>query len=85
MRKLNIVSIKLPKKQLENAVKALQLYYGSENYASLKAQEKLYNKAKNLIEKLADGLGMEYNDVYSQVSNEANKRGKIRPVPGKDI
>ena len=84
MKKLNIVSVKLPKKQLEKAVEAIQLYHGSTD-CRMNDQQKLYDRAKALIKALADKLNMDSFDVWDQVKKEADKRGKITPIPGRHI
>lgn len=85
MKKLNIISVKLPKQQLENSVRTMQLYFGSQGTTRITDQQRLYDRVNRQIKALADKLGMDINDVYEQVSNEAQKRGKIVPKPGRDI
>lgn len=84
MKKRKKVSIKLPKRQLENAVKVMQLYLGALDRTRLVDQQNLYKKINDLVKKIADTLGMSFEDVWSQIEGEAKKRGKIIPKPGKD-
>lgn len=83
-RKSNIVSVILPKKQLENAVRAYQLYLGSSG-CRMQDQQKLYDRLHLMIDRIAEKFGMDPNDVDRQILKEAEKRGKIIPTPAKDI
>jgi hypothetical protein len=85
MKRLNIISIKLPKQQLERAVKLSQLYAGSIGTVNIKDTQRLYDNLKKVVTSIADKLGMDVTDVFEQVSKEAQKRGKIIPIPAKDI
>ena len=84
MRKLNIIATKLPKKLLEDTVRAWQLYRGSDN-CKLKDQQKLYNRAMRLTESIANKMGMDIIDVQNQINAQVDIKGKIVPIPGKDI
>lgn len=74
-----------PKALLERAVKEMQLYMGSQNYASIRQQEKLYARFTKSANQIAGATGMLLADVWRQLEAEARKRGAIRPQPGKDI
>lgn len=85
MKKLKIISARLPKQQLDNAVKTMQLYLGSLDRTRIQDQQKLYSRINMQIQKLADKLEMHFDSVWDQVKSEAEKRGRILPQPGKDI
>lgn len=85
MKKHQNIAVRLPKQQLENAVKIMQLYLGSLDRTRIQDQQKLYNRTNMQIQKLADQLGMHFDSVWDQVKNEAEKRGRILPQSGKDI
>jgi len=48
-------------------------------------QQKLYTRAVKACERIAKSKGMHPNDVQFQVGKEAQRRGAILPIPGKDI
>lgn len=72
-----------PSKQLESAVKAMQLYHGSTT-ASIRDQTKLERQARNKVRAIAKSKGMAEYDVFDQISREAIRRGPLTPIPGKD-
>lgn len=76
---------KKPRASAERAVKAMQLYLGSILYARPRDEQKLYAKARKAVDKAAADHGMTELSAWEQVEAEARKRGKIRPMPGKDI
>ncbi len=72
-----------PRAQLEGAVRAWQLYMGSEGLP-IKAQQRFYDKAMKLTAQVDKKLGSPYPSVHQQITDEARRRGKISPQPGKD-
>lgn len=74
----------VPRTLLDSAVRAMQLYMGSEG-ARIRDQQKLYNRAHKLAESVAAKTGLSSMEVWEQVGAEAQRRGALRPMPGKDI
>lgn len=72
-----------PKASVEAAVKAWQMYYGADRL-DIKRQQRFYNRAKKLTDKVAAEHGMSSLSAHEQVQAEASRRGKIYPLPGKD-
>jgi hypothetical protein len=70
---------------LEGAVRAAQLYIGSEGWVTIRQQQKLYARVKRAIETLANKKGMSHSSVWEQVFQEARRRGSIRPIVGRDV
>lgn len=67
----------------EAAVRPMQLYRGSINYASVPAQQKLRRVLDRALARvLADHPGASPLQVWEQVEAEARRRGLVRPVPG---
>jgi hypothetical protein len=66
----------------ERAVKAAQLYHGSHG-SPLKYQQKLYERLERAVQSISRKSGMDYNNVFDQVSEEAKRRGNITAQPGK--
>lgn len=78
--------IKRPSKSvLDSVVKSMQLYLGSLDKTRIKDQEKLRRKVDSNIERICKITNMDFSDAWDQIEMEAKKRGKIIPVPGKDI
>ena len=77
---------KAPSKQLEAAVKAMQLYHGSvwSVWASVRDQSKLERQARSKIRSIAKARGMDEHVAFEQISREASRRGPMTPMPGKD-
>ncbi len=73
-----------PKKTLEAAVRASQLYAGSMS-CRIGDQQKLHTRLSKLAERLSTITGLDVGDVLQQVGREARRRGPICPMPGKDI
>jgi antitoxin (DNA-binding transcriptional repressor) of toxin-antitoxin stability system len=67
---------------LQVAVKAMRIYLGSVDYASVRTQQRLYDKASQAVQCVATGTGMSVEDAWGQVESEARRQGAIRPVPG---
>jgi len=67
---------------LQVAVKAMRLYLGSVDYASVPTQQRLYDKASRAVQRVATATGMLVENVWGQVQSEARRQGAIRPVPG---
>lgn len=72
-----------PKASVEAAVKAWQMYYGADGL-DIKRQQRFYNRAKKLTDKVATQHGMSSLSAHEQIQGEAARRGKIYPLPGKD-
>lgn len=72
-------------KDIEAAVKAAQLYAGCGAIVRIRDAQKLYNRMRKAIQRVADTRGMDFNNVHDQITAEAAKRGPICPIPGKDI
>ena len=73
-----------PKALLERAVKATQLYCGSEG-ARIRDQQKLYNQKERVVDRVAAVSGMDRIVVSEQIDAEARRRGCITPLPGHHI
>lgn len=71
------------KAQVEKAVKAAQLYHGSEGLY-VKTQQRFYDRMMKLVNAIADKHGADRQSVFDQITAEARRRGKISPLPGKD-
>jgi len=69
---------------IEKAVKAVQLYAGCPD-VRIKDQQKLYSRMNKAIERVATKRGMSSQDAHDQIVREAARRGRIVPLPGKDI
>lgn len=79
---------KPPKGSIEAAVLAVQLYMGSDNYASIRDQQRLYSRMEIAIQKIkdwADKHGYDGSDFEKQIHTEAERRGKKLPQVAKDI
>jgi hypothetical protein len=74
-----------PTKALEAGVKAWQLYIGSSATTRMSDQQKLYRNAMKAAERLATKYGISVEDAARQLSEEAQRRGKITPVPGQHM
>jgi hypothetical protein len=72
-----------PKGPLNRAVKAFQLYAGS-TAVPIATSQKLYRLAMKQADKISEITGVDKTSVVEQLSNEAIRRGRIVPVPGKD-
>ena len=73
-------------KDVEEAVKAAQLYHGSaREHMRIKDEQKLYDRMQRKIDAVARRRGIDRNAAYEQIVGEAKRRGGITPVPGKDI
>lgn len=72
-------------KQLENAVETMRVYAGSVGRVSLRDEQRLYARAFKAVEKIAKKHGMSSENVWSQVEQEARRRGLKLATPGKDI
>lgn len=73
------------KADVERAVKAMQLYLGSVDYASLRSQQRLYDRVMRRAHALASSTGISTNSVWEQLQAEAQRRGVVRPLPGRDM
>ena len=74
-----------PKAILNKAVKEMQLYLGSIDYAHVKDQEKLHRKVMRSVNALVEHTGMGSEEVWRQLDAEARRRGILRPRPGQHI
>jgi len=74
---------KAPSRVIEAAVRATRLYLGSTS-CRMRDQQRLYERMNRLIDGLAERTGMEPSGVRFQIGTEANRRGPIAPIPGKD-
>jgi hypothetical protein len=83
-REANMMFEARPSKQLEDAVRAFQLYHGSEGMR-IRDQQKLYDRSQRAAERIAKSKGMSVGDVVDQLDREARRRGPVIPIPGKDI
>lgn len=80
------MSLRKPSKAaLAAALKATQLYMGSQNYASVRDQQRLYTRMMNHVSRLAKATGLEEYEVQRQLTAEARKQGILRPQLGKDL
>jgi hypothetical protein len=68
---------------LEEAVKAAQLYAGSEGLP-IKAQQRLHGGMMRKIAAVARKYKISEGSAHDQISAEASRRGRIVPSPGKD-
>jgi hypothetical protein len=75
---------KLSKSKLNNGVMAWRYYLGSSGFAPYRVEEKFYRKAMWYVDKISDVSGMSKNDIQTALMEEAEKRGPIKPIPGKD-
>lgn len=73
-----------PKKMLEAAVRAWQLYAGATSCRVVDAQ-RLYTRAQQSVDRVARASGLSTDDVRDQLTTEAQRRGPVCPTPGKDI
>jgi hypothetical protein len=71
-------------KLLEDAVKAARLYAGALS-GPIKSQQRLYDRAKRAIARVAAKHNISSDDAFAQVFNEASRRGPLLPTPGKDV
>jgi hypothetical protein len=69
--------------KVSKAVRAMRLYLGSIDFASVKDQQRLFNRAKRAAEQVAAETGV--LDAFDQIKAEATRQGKIRPLPGQHI
>lgn len=74
---------KPPKALLERAVKAAQLYCGSEG-ARIQHQQRFYTRMDRAITAVAAKAGIDRQDANDQIIREARRRGCVIPRPGKD-
>ena len=72
-----------PKALLERAVKATQLYCGSDGL-HIRIANRFYTRMVAATTKVADVSGMSYDDAANQITSEAKRRGCVSPTPGKD-
>jgi hypothetical protein len=70
---------------LAAAVKAMRLYLGSVDFASVAAQQRFYERARRAAENVADSRGLAHSDAWDQLVNEARRQGIIRPMPGRHL
>jgi hypothetical protein len=73
-----------PKSLLNQAVKLMQLYIGSDNKVNIKTAQKFYDNLMKIINKLSNITGNTEDNLFNQIEKEAKKRGIITPLPGKD-
>jgi len=71
-----------PRAMIERAVKAAQIYHGSQG-APLKYQQKLYERMERAAQSVAKKVGMDFNNALDQITQEALRRGNITAMPGK--
>jgi hypothetical protein len=69
----------------EAAVRAMQLYIGSQGYCTVRDQQRLYNRVRKAAERVAREQKVTLSDSWAIISSEARGRGPIRPVLGKDL
>ena len=74
---------RVPKPLVDKAVKAAQMYIGSEGTPA-KTQERFYRKMLAAVNKIASVSGMDSGDVLDKITARARSLGKISPMPGKD-
>ena len=72
-------------KYIEDALTAFRVYLGSLDRTTVKQQSRLYNVAMKQATKIAKMKNMEVSDVWEQLMTEANRLGRILPMPGKHI
>jgi hypothetical protein len=70
---------------LSDAVRAMRLYLGSVDYASLRDQQRLYDRAHKAAARVAASAGLPSSDAWHQIEAEARRLGKVRPVPGQHL
>ncbi len=69
---------------LPKAVQAMRVYLGSVDFASVRAQQRLYDRAMKAVNAVARARNMDPSDVWQQIESQARREGIIRPRPGKD-
>jgi hypothetical protein len=76
-----------PRAVIEAAVKAMQLYLGiaCDPRARLSDERKLRSRVDRKVDVIVKSTGNTSDNVWGQLENEARRRGKICPLPGKDI
>lgn len=76
-----------PRSVIEAAVKAMQLYLGiaCDPRARLRDEQKLRARVARKVATIVKSTGNTDDNVWNQLENEARRRGKICPLPGKDI
>lgn len=73
-------------KDVEEAIKAAQLYHGSARaQMRIKDEQKLYDRMQRKIDAVAKRRGIDRNEAYEQITSAARSRGGITPIPGKDV
>lgn len=70
---------------LPEALRAMRLYLGSVDFASVRDQQRLYLRAKKGAERVADAKGLTAADAWTQLYMEARRQGVIRPTPGQHL
>jgi hypothetical protein len=70
---------------LSAAVKAMRIYIGSVDYASVVQQQRLYARANRAVAKVASSTGLTIMNAWDQIEIEARRQGVIRPVPGQHM
>lgn len=63
----------------------MRLYLGGVDYASVRAQTRLYQKTLRDVRCVAEKHNMETSDAWDQIERQARKLGPIRPKVGQDI
>lgn len=69
-------------KQLTKAVELAQLYCGSMGHMRISDAQKIYNQLTRACATIARQKNLDSNDVFTQIMDEAVKRGPKRPIPG---
>jgi hypothetical protein len=69
--------------KVSKALHAMRLYLGSVDFASVKDQQRLFDRAKRAAENVTKETGI--RDAWDLIQEEALKRGVIRPIPGQHI
>jgi len=72
------------KSTLDRAVREMQVYLGSVDYAPVRAQQKLQDRVRRSITKIEAQTGTLSPSVWDQLEASARSRGVVRPTPGKD-
>lgn len=70
---------------LPGALKAMRLYLGGVDFASVRDQQRLYARVKKAVERVADAKGLTVADAWTQLHMEAVRQGVIRPTPGQHL
>lgn len=69
----------------QSLLKAMQEYLGTVDWASVKVQQKKYDRVMKLVQNFASYHKMDSTDVWEQTENAARKKGIRKAMPGQDF